>query len=116
MAIAAIYSFEAGVGFVSARAYKASWQQAAVFTGVNGVVSIILRCLVASYVQNTRQFALADIAIQVTAGVAGALMTRLLCEKTIHWKPALASSVCSVTAVSYACLFMESEPLTEIFG
>ena len=112
-----IVGLETGVGIISASAYDATWKQAVIYSAVNAVVTIILLDLVDSYVQDTRQLALAQIAIQVTAGLAGVLMTRFLCEETIRWKTALACSLCSVTALSYACrlFFMDPEPFTEIF-
>ncbi|HEY5236035.1 MAG TPA: hypothetical protein VIJ14_07650, partial [Rhabdochlamydiaceae bacterium] len=82
MAIQAVLigSFETGVSVVTARAYKASWEQAVVFSSVNGLVASILGCLIESYIQNSRQLVLAHIAIHATAGLAGVLMTRLVCE------------------------------------
>lgn len=103
---------KAGVGLVAAKAYGACMGQAVVFSSVNMLVSRILRLLIGSYLQNTRQLALADITIQVTSGLAGVLMTRLFCEKTIGWKQALASSVISDAAVFNACrLWMQPIPL-----
>ena len=93
---------KAGVGFVAAKAYGSCACQSFVFSSVNVTVSKILCLLVGSYLQNTRQLALADITIQVTSGLAGVLMTRLFCEKTIEWKQALASSVISDAAVCNA--------------
>jgi thiamine transporter ThiT len=111
-----IGGFETGVGVVTAVGYKASWEQAVLFSSVNGIVSGILACLIESYLQNSRQLVLAHIAIQATAGLAGVLMTRLICERTIDWKPALASFVISDTAVGYVCTtFMKPVPLQSFF-
>ncbi len=104
--------FEAGIGVVTAKGFNASWEQAAVFTTVNKAVWFILESLVCSYIQNTRQLALATIVIQTTSGLAGILATRLFCQNAIHWKSALASAVCSDTAAGYACvIFTKSRPL-----
>ena len=95
--------FEAGVGIVTARAYEATWEQAAVFSTISGVVTIILDCLVYSYMQNTRQLLIATLVIQASAGLAGVLATHLICEKTIRLKQAAASSIFSFTAFALAC-------------
>jgi hypothetical protein len=104
--------FQAGVRSVVAKGYGASWDQAYVFSTVDVIVSRILQVLVGSYVQTTRQLLLADIAIHATSGLAGVLMTRLFCEKTIKWQQALASSVISGVAIFQTrCLLMKPMPL-----
>lgn len=106
-----ICSFETGVSVLTARAYGASWKQAAIFTIANGLVTAILRRLVISYIQNTHQFALATITIQATSGLAGVLATRLFCERAIDWKQALATSLFSDRAVNYVCAILEPADL-----
>jgi thiamine transporter ThiT len=109
MAVKAVLigAIETGVGIVSAKAYGATTEQAAAFSTVNGLVAILLQCLVDSYIQNTRQLILGHIAIQATSGLAGFLMTHLICNEAMHWKQALVSSVFSNTSVVYACTFLK---------
>jgi hypothetical protein len=105
--------FENGVGYVAAKTYGASWNQAFVFSTVNMIVSRILRRLISTYLRDTRQYALADISIQAASGLTGVLMTCLFCKKMIYWKPALAASVISDAAVIYAIpLFTKPMPLS----
>ena len=83
-----------------------------VFTNINMLVSRILKCLVNSYCQNTRQLLLAEIVTLAASSLAGILATRLVCEKTIKWKQAFASSLISHTAVIYTWfLLMKPMPL-----
>ncbi len=110
-----IGGFQTGVGSVAAIAYGASSGQAFVFSTVNVLMLSILKRLISPYLKNTRQYALAEITTQATSGLAGVLMTRLICKKMIDWKQTLASSVISDAAVIYACpLFGKSMPLQPI--
>jgi hypothetical protein len=111
--------FRTGVGSVTAKAYGACADQSIFFSTVNTLVSIILKRLICSYLQNTRQLFLAQIAIQAASGLAGVLMTRLVCkkcEKAIHWQQALASSVISDIAVFHADSLFFVEPIPLLSG
>lgn len=108
-----IGGFQIGAGYVAATAYGASVDQAFVFSTVNVLVLSILNRLIAPYLKNTRQYALADIATQATSGLIGVLMTRLFCKKMIAWKKAFAGSVISDAAVIYGIpLFLKPMPLS----
>ena len=101
-----------GVGCVAAQAYGACMCQAVVFSSTDMLVSKILTCLIRSYLQDTRQISLADIAIKVVSGLAGVLTTRLFSEKTIDWKQAIASSAISSYANTWAFNFFFPKPKT----
>jgi len=99
--------FEAGVGVLAARAYDASWNQATVFTATYLMISIGLCAVTSSSIQNTRQLCLVGMVTEAISCLTGVLMTRLFCEKAIHWKQALAAYAISGTAVNYICpIFM----------
>ncbi len=101
-----------GVGCVAAQAYGACVCQAVVFSSTDRLVSKILTGLIRSYLQDTRQISLADIAIKVVSGLAGVLTTRLFSEKTIDWKSAVASSAISSYAHAFALGFFIPKPKT----
>lgn len=92
-----------GVGYGVAQAYGACPCQSLIYSTVNTLVLTILKRIACTYYQNSRQyFFLAHIGFQAISGLAGVLMTRLLSEKPIQWRQALASSVISETATIYA--------------
>jgi|GEM_PF-1671539 len=91
--------FSTGVRCVSARAYEATWRQAAIFSVVSVLLDVALPMFVAP--PTSRGFALARILFKTTSYGVGVLATKIFCERRIQWKEAVASTAISHYAVTF---------------
>ncbi|HEX4839411.1 MAG TPA: hypothetical protein VFU89_03095 [Rhabdochlamydiaceae bacterium] len=104
--------FRTGVTYVSARAYKATRCQAAVFSVVSVLMDGMLPFFVLPFINTRREFALARILCKTTSYGVGVLATKFFCERRIKWKEAVASTAISNFAATFVlCVLNEFIPI-----
>lgn len=103
---------QGGVAFESAKAYGSTPSQAVIFSTINGIVESVLVFSVRSFLQNSRELALAAISIKVIAALAGMLATRVFCDRTIHWRQAVAGvAISNFTTRWLFCILQTPVPM-----
>ncbi|HEX4839410.1 MAG TPA: hypothetical protein VFU89_03090 [Rhabdochlamydiaceae bacterium] len=91
--------------YASAKAYGATEAQAGIFSAITSIVESVLVFSANSFVQNSRELALATVLIKTTSGITGALVTQLFCEN--EWKQAVACiAFPSFAAMLVSCIIL----------
>ncbi|HEX2579040.1 MAG TPA: hypothetical protein VHK67_01380 [Rhabdochlamydiaceae bacterium] len=103
---ALIALFQTGFTYGSGRAYDAARDQAIIFSGLNAIVEGVLVFFVTLHISNTRGMALAAVLIKTIAGIAGMAATRIVCEKMIALKQAVARVAISNFATRWSIQFL----------
>ncbi len=111
----AISCIAMGVGTLTARAYHATWKQASIFSAMDFAVCLLLsRYLSPLNDKSLRLRLVIDLTSRIICCLSGVLATRLVCEKTIHWRPAIIAQFASDFSAQFLTLFYRDETVLRI--
>ena len=92
----AIPCIAAGIGTLTAKAYHATWEQASIFSAMDFAVCHLLSHYLSSLNDKSlRERLVIDLTSRIIGCLSGVLATRLVCEKTIEWRPAVIAQFAS---------------------
>lgn len=85
----AIPCMAAGIGTLTAKAYHATWEQASIFSATDLTVCLLLSHYFSPLNGSLRQGLVIDLTSRIIGCLSGVVATRLVCENTIRWRPAI---------------------------